>query len=75
MSRCQVATYSGSRLHERPLRFTWREQWLEVREVLEQGYGPDHLFFKVVAANGRVFLLQYREAADSWEVRVCDPTV
>ncbi len=75
MSRCQVATYSGSRLHERPLRFTWREQWLEVREVLEQGYGPDHLFFKVVAADGRVFLLQYREAVDSWEARVCDPTV
>jgi hypothetical protein len=73
MSRCQVATYSGSRLHERPLRFTWGEQWLEVRQVLEQGYGPDHLFFKVKAADGRVFRLQYRQAADSWEARVCKP--
>jgi len=35
--RCQVATYSGHRLHARPLSFTWGEQWLEVREVLEQG--------------------------------------
>ncbi|MEW6659555.1 MAG: hypothetical protein AB1424_12920 [Thermodesulfobacteriota bacterium] len=70
--RCQVATYSGSRLHERPLRFTWGEEWLEVRRVLDQGYGPDHLFFKVVAADGRVFWLQYRQAADSWEARVCE---
>jgi len=73
MIRCQVATYSGSRLHERPLRFTWGEQWLEVREVLEQGYGPDHLFFKVVAADGRVYLLQYQGDTDYWEAKVCGP--
>jgi hypothetical protein len=71
--RCQVATYSGSRLHERPLRFTWGEEWLEVRQVLEQGYEPDHLFFKVQAADGRTFLLQYRQAADCWEAKVCAP--
>jgi hypothetical protein len=71
--RCQVATYSGSRLHERPLRFTWGEEWLEVRQVLEQGYEPDHLFFKVLAADGRVFRLQYHRAEDSWGARICQP--
>ncbi|MHB8068602.1 MAG: hypothetical protein ACYDIC_11975 [Desulfobaccales bacterium] len=70
---CQVATYSGSRLHERPLRFTWGEEWLEVGQVLEQGYEPDHLFFKVAAADGRVFLLQYWQATDSWEARLGEP--
>lgn len=68
--RCQVATYSGHRLHARPLSFTWGEQWLEVREVLEQGYGPDHLFFKVAATDGRLYLLTYYQLADSWEVKV-----
>jgi hypothetical protein len=67
----QVSTYSGSRLHERPLNFTWQGQRLEVREVLERGYGPDSLFFKVVATDGRVYLLEYHGAADFWEVRVC----
>ena len=69
--RCQVSTYSGSRLHERPLRFTWGEEWLEVREVLAQGYGPDRLFFKVDAADGRLYLLTYRRLSDSWEAKVC----
>jgi hypothetical protein len=55
------------------LRFTWGDQWLEVRQVLEQGYEPDHLFFKVKAGDGRVFLLQYRQAADSWEAKICEP--
>lgn len=71
--RTQVSTYSGYRLHERPLSFTWLEQRLEVREILEQGYGPDSLFFKVVAADGRVYLLQYHEGTDSWEAEVCAP--
>ncbi len=73
MMPCRVVTYCGFRVHERPLRFTWGGQWLEVREVLEQGYGPDHLFFKVAAADGRVYLLQYRWVADSWEAGVCGP--
>jgi hypothetical protein len=69
----QVSTYSGHRLHERPLSFYWQERRLEVREILEQGYGPDSLFFKVVAADGGVYLLQYGRVTDSWEVRVCAP--
>ena len=71
--RCQVSTYSGHRLHERPLSFTWKGQRLEVREILERGYGPDSLFFKVVAADGGLYLLQYKWGADSWEAWVCAP--
>ncbi len=67
----RVSTYSGSRLHERSLSFIWQGQRLEVREVLERGYGPDSLFFKVAAADGRVYLLEYHAATDSWEVRAC----
>jgi hypothetical protein len=68
---CQVSTYSGHRLHERPLSFTWKGERLAVRQVLEQGYGPDSLFFKVAAADGGVYLLQYHRSADSWEASVC----
>ena len=69
--RSQVSTYSGHRLHERPLSFTWKDRRLEVREILAQGYEPDSLFFKVIAADGGVYLLRYQRATDSWEVRDC----
>ena len=68
--RCQVATYSGHRLHERPLRFTWDGKWLEVRQILEQSYGPGRLRFKVAAADGRRYLLTYDQNGDFWEVEV-----
>jgi len=67
---CQVETYSGARLHERPRRFTWGDQWLTVRQVLDCGAAPDSLYFRVAAADGRVYLLKYRHAADAWEVQL-----
>jgi hypothetical protein len=66
---CQVETYSGSRLHERPRRFSWGGAWLEVQEVLRQWSEPEHLHFKVAAADGRIYLLTYCRPAEAWEVR------
>lgn len=66
----QVETYSGSRLHERPRRFTWGEEWLEVRQVLKRWADPQHLYFKVHAADGQVYLLKYHQLQDRWEARL-----
>jgi hypothetical protein len=66
--RCQVDTYSGSRLHERPRRFTWGEEWLEVRQVLAHWYTPDHLCFQVRAGDGRVYSLTYHSREEAWDV-------
>ena len=64
-----METYSGGRLHERPRRFTRGGDWLEVRRILEQWRDPDHLRFKVVAADHRVYLLKYYHVLqDAWEV-------
>ena len=65
----RVETYSGFRLHERPRRFTWGENWLEVDQVMGQWVAPDHLGFKVRVAD-RVYLLKYRQAQDVWEVEL-----
>lgn len=65
---CQVETYSGFRLHERPRRFTLGEAWLEVTEVLAQWYGPDSLSFKVKAGDSRVYILTHNFSRDSWDV-------
>jgi hypothetical protein len=66
----QVETYSGFRLHERPRRFTWGEEWLQVRTVLKGWRSPEHLYFKVVAGDERTFLLSYHEVSDTWEAEL-----
>jgi hypothetical protein len=68
--RCQVETYSGFRLHERPRRFTWEGAWLEVRQVLGQWFEPQRLNFKVAADDGRVYLVSYCPKVEAWEVRL-----
>lgn len=65
---CQVETYSGHRLHERPRRFTWQGQWLEVRRVLRRWQEPENLSFIVTADDSQQFLLRYHRHQDTWEV-------
>lgn len=69
MPGSQVETYSGIRLHERPRRFLWEGNWLEVCKVLDQGRSPDALWFKVAADDRRVYHLKYRFDEDAWEIR------
>jgi hypothetical protein len=69
-----VETYSGARLHERPRRFTWGAAWLEISQVLERWQEPEHLCFKVAAADGRLYLLKYHRRKDVWEAQLCSPT-
>ena len=70
--RCQVETYSGVRLHERPRRFTRGGEWLTVRRVVEQWREPRLLCFKVVADDQRLYLLSYHLSADAWEVELAE---
>lgn len=64
----QVETYSGARLHERPRRFLWQGTWLEVREILASWQTPDHLTFKVLADDGRTYLLRWHRLRDTWDL-------
>jgi len=64
-----VETYSGHRLHERPVRF-WREgAWKTVAQVLDRWQEQEALHFRVQTAEGDEYHLQYHSARDSWEVR------
>ncbi len=67
---CQVETYSGQRLHERPQRFTWLGAWLEVRRVLRAWREPEHLCFIVTANDSQRYLLKYFPRRDVWEVQL-----
>ena len=59
---CQVETYSGYRVHERPRRFTWQGKWLEVRRIPRRWQEPEYLSFTVTATLGRCWPWRTSEA-------------
>jgi len=66
----QVQCYAGRKGGERPLRFRLEEHEYLVEEVLDQWYGPDHVFFKVRADDSNLYILRHETAAPDgeWEL-------
>jgi hypothetical protein len=78
----KVETYSGFKADERPLRFTVETprrgvapgahvaaspaRIYEVKELLDQWYGPDYQCFKVLADDGNLYILRHDQAAGTW---------
>jgi hypothetical protein len=63
----QVETYSGHRLHERPLRFTVQGSWLKVVQVLYRWQEPGILGFTLLAEDGHKYTLEYNQEQDLWK--------
>jgi len=61
--KIRVECYSGSKANERPVRFYLGGRELFVEEVLDQWYGPDDLFFKVMADDGNLYILRDRRSS------------
>ncbi len=73
--RIEVECYSGYRVNERPLAFTFRGQRFEVEEVMDRWYEggtpgtpgrPELLTFKVRTREGQLYLLRYNSLFDTW---------
>lgn len=60
----QVECYAGYKGSERPRRFYLGETAYEVRELLDQWYGPDDTYFKVRASDGQLYILRHTPADD-----------
>ncbi len=63
-----VETYSGHRLHERPLRFRREGTWYQVVQVLARWQEPGVLGFRVLADDGQKYVLEYIQEQDIWKV-------
>ncbi len=57
--RLQVECYAGWKADERPRLFRIDGHEYLVREVLDQWYGPEDIFFKVRADDGGVYILRH----------------
>lgn len=64
--KIEVTAYSGYKANERPLRFQLDDRRLEVKGVLDRWYGQEHDYFKVLASDGRVYLLKWHRCIDIW---------
>ena len=64
----EVSCYSGYRYGERPVSFKLLERTFTVKEIIDQWYGEDHLYFKIRADDQRVYLLKYDQAKDQWSL-------
>jgi hypothetical protein len=65
-----VETYSGHRVHERPLRFQFEGSWKTVVNILSRRREPGLLGFTVLADDGRHYGLYYNQEDDVWEVAI-----
>jgi hypothetical protein len=66
--KIEVVAYSGYKANERPLYLVLDEQRLEVKNTLDTWYGVEHDYFKVLAEDGKVYLLKWHRSLDLWFV-------
>jgi hypothetical protein len=65
----RVECYAGYKADERPLRFVTPGRdgrGYEVREVVDQWYGPDYQRFKVRADDGNFYILRHNLEQGLW---------
>lgn len=66
MTAIDVQCYSGYKADEKPISFTLDARELMVEDVIEQWRTPGSEYFKVLADDGRGYLLRHDEDRDVW---------
>jgi hypothetical protein len=64
--KIEVVAYSGYKANERPLYLVLDEERLEVKNIIDRWYGVEHDYFKVLADDGKVYLLKWHRTLDLW---------
>ncbi len=61
--KLEVQCYAARKGEERPVRFRLDQREYVVQEVVDQWYGPEHVFFKVRADDENVYVLRHETSA------------
>lgn len=67
-AQLKVECYAGYKADQRPCAFSLGKKMMKVTEIMDQWYGPDHAYFKVVADDANTYILRYGEKDDRWEL-------
>jgi hypothetical protein len=62
----KVFAYSGYKANERPTSFIVEGQMREVADIIDRWYGVEHDYFKVLADDGKVYILRWHRILDLW---------
>ena len=65
-TKIDVVAYSGYRANERPMYIILGHSKVEVTEVLDRWFGQNHDYFKVLAGDGRSYLIKWHRSQDAW---------
>jgi hypothetical protein len=65
--RLRVACYAARKAEERPVRFRMNEREYLVEEILDQWYGPEHVFFKIRADDANLYILRHQTSVPEGE--------
>ena len=66
--KLQVECYSGHKGDESPVRFRLDDRKYTVEEILDQWYGPDHVYFKCSVDDGNLCILRRSVPDGPWEL-------
>ena len=66
--KLKVDCYSGYKVNQKPSAFFLGKRKLRVKDIIDQWYGPDHSYFKILADDASIYILRYSEASDHWEL-------
>lgn len=62
----KVECYSGYKADERPVSFIFGVKKLVVEKIIDQWRNPDADYFKVLAHDGKGYLLMHNNIKDTW---------
>ncbi len=74
--KISVECYSGHKVNERPVAFTYEGRRHEIAEIVDRWYegereaaSPATDYFKVRTTNNRLYLLRYLSLFDAWSIK------
>ena len=65
-AKIEVAAFSGYKVNERPLYFIVEERKIDVVNIIDRWYGEENDSYKVLADDGKTYLLKWNRALDQW---------
>ena len=68
--KLHVQCYAGWKGDEKPVRFRLDHREYLVEEIIDQWYGPEHIFFKIRADDSNFYILRHRisEPEGEWDL-------
>ena len=66
MRSLKVQCYSGYKADEKPVSFVLDSNRLNVEKIIDQWRGPEFQYFKVLADDGKAYLLRHDEENNEW---------